>query len=76
MPKGRPKGAKNINGAGTRRPKLEIEIDLDNLGADELEDLMNDAPAKKKRPVPSLPRVAFLEREVSPPSLRERRGRA
>ena len=59
------------------RPRLDpgIDVDLDNLAADELEDLMNDAPAKKKRPVPSMPRVAFLEREVSPPSLRERRGR-
>lgn len=62
---------------GRARLDSGIEVDLDNLAADELEDLMNgDARGREQRSrVITLPRVAWLDRVVSPASARERYGR-
>ena len=55
------------------RPRLDPGIEVD---PDELEELIaEEGLSKKRRPTPSLPRVAWLERVGPPVTARERWGR-
>jgi hypothetical protein len=63
-------------GKAKRRVRLKpgVEVDLDNLAADELEEVLG-AEGRDPRKVVTLPRVGFLERAGPPVTARERFGR-